>query len=170
MYARYVQKGESIDYRPSETVAAGDVIIIADLIGIARLDIAPDTLGSLAVAGVFNVVKSVGEIANGLAVYWDVTTKQATTIAEGNIYLGKAIASAESADESVDVLINVPKSEAQGSAGTAITDLTDNSGGTAANTIPVLTDTDCQIATASLAAKTNQILAALRVAGIIETE
>ena len=39
MLARYVQKGDAIDYRPAEAVAAGDVVIIADLIGIARLDI-----------------------------------------------------------------------------------------------------------------------------------
>ena len=38
MLARYVQKGDAIDYRPAEAVAAGDVVIIADLIGIARLD------------------------------------------------------------------------------------------------------------------------------------
>ena len=39
MLARYVQKGDSIDYRPETAVAAGDVIVIADLIGIARLEI-----------------------------------------------------------------------------------------------------------------------------------
>lgn len=55
MLARYVQKGDAIDYRPTEAVAAGDVVIIADLIGIARLDIEANTLGSLAVVGVFDV-------------------------------------------------------------------------------------------------------------------
>ena len=44
MLARYVQKGDAIDYRPAEAVAAGDVVIIADLIGIARLDIEANTL------------------------------------------------------------------------------------------------------------------------------
>ena len=47
MLARYVQKGDSIDYRPTTAVAAGDIIVIADLIGIARLDIEANTLGSL---------------------------------------------------------------------------------------------------------------------------
>ena len=32
MLARYVQKGDSIDYRPSSAVAAGDVVVIADLV------------------------------------------------------------------------------------------------------------------------------------------
>ena len=62
MLARYVQKGDAIDYRPAEAVAAGDVVIIADLIGIARLDIEANTLGSLAVVGVFDVVKADGAI------------------------------------------------------------------------------------------------------------
>ena len=62
MLARYVQKGDAIDYRPTEAVAAGDVVIIADLIGIARLDIEAGTLGSLAVVGVFDVVKADGAI------------------------------------------------------------------------------------------------------------
>ena len=58
MLARYVQKGDSIDYRPDTAVAAGDVIVIADLIGIARLDIEAHTLGSLAVVGVFDITKA----------------------------------------------------------------------------------------------------------------
>ena len=52
MLARYVQKGDSIDYRPTAAVAAGSVIVIADLVGVARLDIEAHTLGSLAVVGV----------------------------------------------------------------------------------------------------------------------
>ena len=40
MIARFVQDGKAIDYRPSEAVAAGAVIVQGNLIGIARLDIA----------------------------------------------------------------------------------------------------------------------------------
>ena len=71
MLARYVQKGDSIDYRPDTAVAAGDVIVIADLIGIARLDIEAHTLGSLAVVGVFDVTTAEGQIPAGSTVYWD---------------------------------------------------------------------------------------------------
>ena len=108
MFARYVQKGDSIDHRPSEAVAAGDVIVVANLIGVARLDIAANTLGSLAVVGVFDVVKAAGSIAAGAAVYWDAANHAATTVAAGNPYLGKAIAAAESADELARVLLNAP--------------------------------------------------------------
>ena len=53
MIARFVQDGKAIDYRPSEAVAAGDVVVQGTLIGIARLDIAANTLGSLVVVGVY---------------------------------------------------------------------------------------------------------------------
>ena len=174
MLARYVQKGDAIDYRPTEAVAAGDVVIIADLIGIARLDIEAGTLGSLAVVGVFDVVKADGAIPSGSTVYWDAGAKKATTVSGSNHYLGKAIAAAEAADDTVRVLLNAPYSLATTfAAGDPITDLTDNSGGTPSDTIPVLScesGCDCKHAIASLTKKTNTIRAALRAVGIIASE
>lgn len=171
MIARYVQKGGAIDYRPAEAVSAGDVAVIADLIGVARLDIEANTLGSLAVVGVFDVVKAAAAIPSGSIVYWDADAQQATLTAGSNHYLGKTIAAAEEDDETVRVLLNAPYSLGTVfSAGDAIADLTDNSGGTAADTIPAVTDANSQTAVASLAAKTNLILAALRTAGIIAAE
>ena len=155
MLARYVQKGDAIDYRPAEAVAAGDVVIIADLIGIARLDIEAGTLGSLAVVGVFDVVKADGAIPSGSTVYWDAGAKKATTVSGSNHYLGKAIAAAEAADDTVRVLLSAifaPMISA---------------------TIPVLaceSGCDCKHAVASLTKKTNTILAALRAVGIIASE
>lgn len=65
---------------------------------------------------------------------------------------------------SKDILVN-------GTLGTAITSLTDNSGGTASNTIADVptTYTEATLANqiASLTAKINAILAALRTAGVI---
>ena len=74
---RYVQKGEAVDYRPTENVAAGDVIVQGSLVGVARLDIEAGTLGSLAVVGVFDAPKAFGEIAVGTPLYWDAENKQA---------------------------------------------------------------------------------------------
>lgn len=108
MIARYVQKGESIDHRPSAAVAAGDVVVLNSLVGVARLDIEADTLGSLAVTGVFETPKAAGAIAAGAAVYWDAANHKATTVAAGNPYLGKAIGAAAAADETVRFLLNAP--------------------------------------------------------------
>ncbi len=171
MFARYVQKGDSIDYRPTDAVAAGDVIVIADLIGIARLDIEAGTLGSLAVVGVFDIVKADSAIPSGSTVYWDAGAKKATLVSGSNHYLGKAIASAESGDETVRVLLNAPYSLATTFvAGDPISDLVDNSGGTPSETIAEITECECKDAIASLAKKTNTILSALRSVGIIATE
>lgn len=171
MLARYVQKGDSIDYRPTTAVAAGDVIVIADLVGIARLDIKANTLGSLAVVGVFDVVKSAGKIPSGSTVYWDAGAKQATIVSGSNHYLGKAIASAADGDETVRVLLNAPYSLATTFVvGDPINDLIDNSGGTPAQTIAEITECECKDAVASLVKKTNEILTALRAVGIIAAE
>nr|DAI45274.1 MAG TPA: protein of unknown function DUF2190 [Caudoviricetes sp.] len=105
---RYVQKGDAVDYRPTEAVTAGDVIVQGSLIGVARLDIEAGTLGSLAVVGVFDVPKRTGAIAVGTPLYWDAANKVATATQSGNPYLGKSVQSAESGDEVVRVLLNAP--------------------------------------------------------------
>jgi len=167
MLARYVQKGEAIDYRPETSIAAGDIVVQDNLIGIARLDIEPDTLGSIAVSGVFDVTKTEVQIPVGAAVYWDETAKKATLTSESNRYLGKAILAADAAAETVRVLLNAPCDyvSTQGNAA-AIADLVDNSGGTASDTVPE-SDAGSRDAVASLTAKVNAILAALRAANII---
>ena len=171
MLARYVQKGDSIDYRPDTAVAAGDVIVIADLIGIARLDIEAHTLGSLAVVGVFDITKAEGQIPAGATVYWDAGAQKATLVSGSNHYLGKAILAAEAEAETVRVLLNAPYSLAtEFVAGDPISDLVDNSGGTPSETIAAIQECECKDAIASLIRKTNAILAALRAVGIIATE
>ena len=161
MLARYVQKGDSIDYRPDTAVAAGDVIVIADLIGIARLDIEAHTLGSLAVVGVFDITKAEGQIPVGESVYWDAEAQKATLVSGSNHYLGKAILAADAEAETVRVLLNA-NCDFVSSYGNvdAIADLVDQSGGTASDTI-LSTDVGTRDAVASLTAKLNAVLAAL---------
>lgn len=171
MIARYVQKGDSIDYRPNEFVSAGNVVVIADLVGIARLDIESGTLGSLAVVGVFDIQKVAGAIPTGSTLYWDAGANKATLVSGSNHYLGKAIAASDAGDETVRVLLNAPYSLATTFvAGDPISDLVDNSGGTPAETIAEITECECKDAIASLVKKTNTILSALRAVGIIATE
>ena len=105
---RYVQKGEAVDYRPTENVAAGDVIVQGSLVGVARLDIEAGTLGSLAVVGVFDAPKAFGEIVAGTPLYWDAENKQASVTQSGKQYLGKSVAFAADNDEVVRVLLNAP--------------------------------------------------------------
>ena len=59
MQARYIQRGESIDFLPDRDIAAGEIVIRNGLIGVARIPVKKGTLGSLALSGVFDVTKPV---------------------------------------------------------------------------------------------------------------
>lgn len=104
--AIFVHDGDSIDYTPSSDVAAGDVVVQGDLIGVAKRDIPAGTLGALAVTGVFDVPKASGvgtAIVAGAEVYWDAVNKRVTTTADGHEYLGKTVAAAGDDDATVRV-------------------------------------------------------------------
>ena len=106
--AEFVQAGDAIDHTPVADVAAGTVVVQGDLIGIAKLDIKADTLGALAVVGVFDVAKESGggvTFSVGQKAYWDDTNNLAVTTDGGgtNKYLGKAAVAAADADSSVRI-------------------------------------------------------------------
>ncbi|MGD9128785.1 MAG: DUF2190 family protein [Planctomycetia bacterium] len=88
----YKQRGDSIDYTPSADVAAGDVVVLFDLVGIAKLDIKAGELGALAVVGVFDFPIEAGSTLEvGLAAYWDASGGFATDVATDNAFLGKTV-------------------------------------------------------------------------------
>jgi predicted RecA/RadA family phage recombinase len=143
MLAKYVQRGHEIDFIPEADVAAGDVIIIGDLVGIAKLDIKVGTLGSLTLVGVFDIPKATGEstaIPVGTIVFWDAENSQVTTTGGDNKYLGKTIIASSDNDAHARVIINVSRDVPISATG-AITDpeagaehIDDQSGGTASGT------------------------------------
>ena len=65
MKARYVQRGESIDYIPEKPVSAGDIVKLGSLVGVAKLDIAVGELGALALVGVYEIETGGAAIAAG---------------------------------------------------------------------------------------------------------
>ena len=82
MTAIFKQRGDAINHVPTSDVSAGDVVVQEDLIGIAKLDIKANTLGALALTGVFSIPKATGTgeaIAAGVKVYWDAVNLLATT-------------------------------------------------------------------------------------------
>jgi predicted RecA/RadA family phage recombinase len=108
--ARFIHDGHSIDYTPGSDVSAGDVIVQGDLVGIAKLDIAANALGALAVVGVFDFPKTAGvgeAIAVGVKVYWDVADTVAKTDDEtgANKYIGKTVKAA--GDDDTTVLVRL---------------------------------------------------------------
>jgi len=100
--ATFVQDGWSIDYTPGADVAAGDVVVQGELVGVAKLDILSGKLGALAVEGVYDFAKNTGVAYSvGAILYWDDTNNVVTATASGNKQLGKVVRAAASADTTV---------------------------------------------------------------------
>lgn len=116
--AIFKHDGSSVDYTPAAAVTGGDVVVIGDRIGIAKLDIAANALGALATVGVFAMLKVTGAITDGQDLFWDVdgtpiggsTTGAITTEAVGP-WVGTAIGSAASGDTTVDVALGQERPE-----------------------------------------------------------
>ena len=109
--AKFIQTGDSIDYTPSSAVSTGAVVVQSDLVGVAKLDIAANKLGALAVAGVFDFPKTAGQgkaIAAGAKVYWDVADQVAKTDDEtgANKLIGKTVRAAGDNDTTVRVRLS----------------------------------------------------------------
>jgi predicted RecA/RadA family phage recombinase len=102
--ATFVQDGRYVDYTPGSAVSAGAVVVQADLVGVAVRDIPANTLGVLAVEGVFTFPKATGAstaIAVGTTVYWASGTSTATATATSNKLIGKVVKAAVDADATV---------------------------------------------------------------------
>lgn len=114
--ASYVDEGEAIDFTPVAAVAAGDVVVQGTLVGVARTALAAGRSGSLAVRGLFDVVKGATTFAAGAAVYWNPTgLPLGGTVANGaavptstSILLGYAVRAASANDRTVRVAVVLP--------------------------------------------------------------
>jgi predicted RecA/RadA family phage recombinase len=104
--ATFVHDGNSIDYTPGSAVTAGQVVVQGELVGVAKVDIPANTLGALAVTGVFDFPKATGggtAITAGANCYWNTAAQQATTTATGNKLIGKCVRAAVDADATVRI-------------------------------------------------------------------
>lgn len=105
--AVFVQEGGAIDYTPGADVAAGDVIVQGDLVGVARFDIKSGVLGALAVTGVFDFAKATNVAYTvGTILYWDDTNNIVTATATGNKQVGKVVRAAATTDPTVRVRLS----------------------------------------------------------------
>lgn len=105
MKAKFLYDGNSIDYIPAADVAAGDVVVIGDIVGVAPFDIPAGALGAVALTGVWETVKDAAAITMGAKVYWNATDGKATATAGSNKLLGYAVAAAAADGETVQVRI-----------------------------------------------------------------
>jgi len=109
MSATYIHDGRFIDYTPDSDTPSGAVVVQGDLVGVAVRPIAANTLGSVAVEGVFSFPKATGAdtaIAKGAPVYWHTDTQQANTTSDDGKLIGKSAALAGNSDEVVHVRLS----------------------------------------------------------------
>ena len=97
MSKNYVQEGDVIQYTAGANIAAGAVVAIGQILGVALVDIANGETGSVAIEGVFSVPKVSGAvIAQGESLTWDVSAgafdDNAATAATGDITGAPAVA------------------------------------------------------------------------------
>lgn len=100
-----------VDHTPAAAVAGGDVVVINGKACIAHVPIPAAERGSLSIGNaVYRVAKSTdaGTAAGQFAsIYWDAANGVATTQAQGNTYLGMALAAAVDADTTFLVWVPV---------------------------------------------------------------
>lgn len=103
--ASYVQDGDVLDYTPAAAVAAGDVVVIGALVGVAPRAIAANAVGALAVEGVFEIPCATGATgAQGSAISYYAVSGVAH--ASTGTAAGKLAKARLAADTSVQVLLN----------------------------------------------------------------
>lgn len=100
--ATYWQRGETLDYMNTETatIEANTIVVFGEHIGIAGTDILPGELGTIHVAGVFEMPKTAsGAVEMGTEVYFDgegiTDTKSENTALAG--YAAQAAAAGDAA-------------------------------------------------------------------------
>ena len=102
MKATYYQRGETLDYFPTEKVENGAVVSLGTRIGVAAAPISAGEQGAVHVVGVFAMAKAnTEEIKQGAAVYYDAAAEAITTTADGNTPAGYAAADAVTTATSV---------------------------------------------------------------------
>ena len=112
MATTYVQEGKILNYtNAGSAIAAGDVVVVGEIIGVALNAIANGATGPVQIEGVFNLPKvDAAVIAQGESLTWDVSAGKfddnAATPATGDVTGPPAVA-AEAKGATTDALIAV---------------------------------------------------------------
>ena len=105
MSTKYKQKGETLAYTNAtgSDISSGDVVVIGNHIGVAEVDIANGSSGTVRVKGVHTLTKTTSKAATqGQALFWDSDNEYITTTPTA-YFAGFAHAAAAQATATVDV-------------------------------------------------------------------
>ena len=93
--AIFVADGNTLPIVPESDVAAGSVVVVDRLVGIAKFGISAGSRGSVTMRGVFDVVKDpTTNIPAGTILYWSEISWHVVKNAYAHPMMGKAIESA----------------------------------------------------------------------------
>lgn len=113
MAKNYIQEGKVIDFAAGADIASGDVVVVGQQIGVALVDIANGSTGSVAMEGVFELPKATAAvIAAGESVIYDSSASafddNQATPASGDVSgCCVAVEAAGNGDTTVKVKLNV---------------------------------------------------------------
>lgn len=87
--------------------SSGDVCVIGDMVGLAKVDIAATGTGAVYLRGVHTLTKSTAAPWTlGDSVYYDETDSNFNLVATNNIYAGKVYATATTGEATAKVILN----------------------------------------------------------------
>ena len=85
----FLQAGSNLSIPAQAILAAGDVVLAGDIIGIAAGDAAIGAIVDVATTGIFTLAKtSTDTFAVGAKAYWVVATKKITSTSASNTHIG----------------------------------------------------------------------------------
>lgn len=109
MAIQFIQSADCMDYRPSAAaVTAGSAVVIGEILGFTKYDIAQNELGTLHLSGIFKgVPKTTGTaLTAGQVVFWQTSTsKIIAAAATGAFACGYAAKAAASADDECEIIL-----------------------------------------------------------------
>jgi predicted RecA/RadA family phage recombinase len=103
----HIQSGNNITFTAAAAVISGQGVLAGALFGIAATNAAIGEDFEAETVGVFDIDKTAAQaFAFGAPVYWNDTTKLATSSAAGNKLIGAATLAAAATDATVRVRLN----------------------------------------------------------------
>lgn len=102
--ARYINKGETVQYTATKAVSYHDVVAFKHCIGVAVQSIDAKDIGTVAIAGAFELPKAKGAIKAGEKVYYSAATDNITTT---NSDVPAGIALQEATSEATTVVVKL---------------------------------------------------------------
>lgn len=104
--ANYVSSGDSVDYTPSADTPAGSVIVQGTTVGVTKVPILANALGTIHVVGVYDVDSaSATTFSAGALVYWNAASGKATST-NTDVLMGRAAVAKVSGDTKVRVRLS----------------------------------------------------------------